>query len=62
VQGDTGRTVGSTFQGLLDLLAELAYRVWIFDGDGLLRLRASDEPLTENVVAPPKEWRPPEVL
>jgi hypothetical protein len=54
--------VGSTFQGLLDLLAELAYRVWIFDGDGLLRLRASDEPLTENVVAPPKEWRPPEVL
>jgi Methyltransferase FkbM domain len=52
---------GSTVGGLLDMLEELAYRVWIFDGDGLLRLRSGDEPLSENIVAAPKEWRPPDV-
>jgi hypothetical protein len=53
--------VGSTFDGLLDLLAELAYRVWIFDGDALLRLRTSDESFSENVVAAPRDWHPPDV-
>jgi FkbM family methyltransferase len=52
---------GSTVGGLLDMLEELAYRVWIFDGDGLLRLRSGDEPLSENIVAAPNEWRPPDV-
>jgi FkbM family methyltransferase len=50
---------GSTVVGLLDLIDELAYRVWIFEGQGLLRLRSGDEPLSENVVAAPTGWRPP---
>jgi FkbM family methyltransferase len=52
---------GSTVGGLLDMLGELAYRVWIFNGDGLLRLRSDDEPLSVNVVAAPREWHPPDV-
>ena len=52
---------GSTVGGLLDMLGELAYRVWIFDGDGLLRLRSGDEPLSDNVVAAPVERHPRDV-
>jgi hypothetical protein len=52
---------GSTVEGLFDMLGELAYRVWIFGNDGLLRLPSADEPLSVNVVAAPREWHPPDV-
>lgn len=54
VGADHLATHGSTIQGLLHLLAELEYRVWIFDESGAVRPRAhDDEPLSDNIVAAP---------
>ena len=50
---------GSTVDGLLGLVAELDYRVWIFDSEGRPCLHDGDEPLGSNVIAAPAEWSPP---
>jgi FkbM family methyltransferase len=42
---------GSTVHDLLEQLADLDYRVWNFDADGVARLRMDDEPLSHNVIA-----------
>ena len=50
---------GSSVDGLLELLDDLDYRVWIFDRDGGLRLLAGDERLSDNIVAAPAGFTPP---
>jgi FkbM family methyltransferase len=42
---------GSTVKGLLELLSDLSYDVWVFGPDGLPRLRSKDEQLSSNIVA-----------
>jgi FkbM family methyltransferase len=46
---------GSSVDHLLELLAELDYRVSVFGGDGLPHSRVGDEPLSDNIVA---IWQP----
>lgn len=52
---------GSTLDKLNGLLAELNYRTWIFDSEGLPRPHGYDEELSANVVAGPPNWTPPEI-
>ena len=52
---------GSTTDGLLELVARIGYRTWVFDSQGQPRLRSSDSPLSTNVIAAPLEWQPPNV-
>jgi len=51
VEADHLAAQGSSVEGLLELLADLNYRVWVFDDDGLPRLHVGDEPLSSNIVA-----------
>jgi FkbM family methyltransferase len=45
---------GSTVESLVELLADLDYRIWVFDGSGMPRLLTGDDsPLSSNIVAAP---------
>jgi FkbM family methyltransferase len=50
---------GSTVDDLLELLADLDYRVWNFDTDGVSRLRMADEAPSHNVIAAHRDVRIP---
>ena len=53
IEVDSGHLAaqGSTVADLLEPLADLGYRVWNFDSDGVPRLRIDDEPLSSNIIA-----------
>jgi FkbM family methyltransferase len=52
---------GSTTDGLLELVAGVGYRIWVFDSQGQPRPRSPDSPLGTNVIAAPLEWQPPNI-
>jgi FkbM family methyltransferase len=53
IEVDSGHLAaqGSTVDDLLEPLADLGYRIWNFDSDGVPHLRIGDEPLSNNIIA-----------